>query len=65
MSDFCRACGADIPPRDGEGTCPDCAPKFVRIEVPAEDPETVRIRDNAHWNDIDLAEEVWDDEGGG
>lgn len=23
---FCRACGASIPPRAGEGTCPRCAP---------------------------------------
>lgn len=22
--DFCRACGASIPPREGEGTCPEC-----------------------------------------
>ena len=24
--DFCVACGAHIPPRDGEGTCPVCDP---------------------------------------
>jgi hypothetical protein len=23
-SDFCRACGASIPPRKGEGTCEVC-----------------------------------------
>lgn len=25
MHEFCRACGASIPPREGEGTCPKCA----------------------------------------
>ena len=25
--DFCRACGAGIPPRDGEGTCGTCDPR--------------------------------------
>jgi hypothetical protein len=24
MSDFCRACGASIPHREGEGRCPEC-----------------------------------------
>lgn len=24
--DFCTSCGADIPPRSGEGTCPVCDP---------------------------------------
>lgn len=23
---FCRSCGAKVPPRDGEGTCPACVP---------------------------------------
>jgi hypothetical protein len=24
MSEFCRACGASIPHREGEGRCPEC-----------------------------------------
>lgn len=27
---FCRACGAGIPPRMGEGTCPRCDPPSTR-----------------------------------
>lgn len=25
--DFCRNCGANIPPITGEGTCPECDPE--------------------------------------
>jgi hypothetical protein len=24
QTDFCHVCGASVPPRYGEGTCPDC-----------------------------------------
>ncbi len=34
--DFCRACGASIPPREGEGTCPVCQPALVREQEPQE-----------------------------
>jgi hypothetical protein len=39
--DFCKSCGADIPPRPGEGTCPrcdpeGCKPKYIGdVSVPA------------------------------
>lgn len=29
-SGFCRRCGASIPPRHGEGTCPACDPEGVK-----------------------------------
>jgi hypothetical protein len=28
---FCQACGADIPPRLGEGTCAVCDPRGVEL----------------------------------
>ena len=30
LNDFCRCCGARIPPIDGEGTCPQCDPEGCR-----------------------------------
>lgn len=30
-TDFCRYCGASIPKRPGEGTCPKCDPVGVKM----------------------------------
>jgi hypothetical protein len=30
VSDFCRFCGASVPPRIGEGTCERCDPEGVK-----------------------------------
>ena len=27
LNNWCRKCGANIPPKEGEGTCEHCAPK--------------------------------------
>ena len=31
--DFCRSCGASVPPRFGEGTCKQCDPEGVKNHV--------------------------------
>lgn len=33
MTKICKYCGACIPPRQGEGRCPKCAPFAVRWHV--------------------------------
>ena len=33
VPEFCRYCGANIPPREGEGTCHKCDPVGVAEHV--------------------------------
>lgn len=35
---FCRACGASIPHRIGEGRCPECIQHLTQIAFPDDDP---------------------------
>jgi|APSaa5957512622_1039677.scaffolds.fasta_scaffold14591_2 hypothetical protein len=43
-TEFCRNCGANIPPREGEGTCPKCDPSTqicAFINAPNDNPEKI------------------------
>lgn len=40
---FCRACGASIPHRIGEGRCPECIQHLPAPDVPTYSQLTVRI----------------------